>query len=242
MKPIGIFELQNLRHAVQHFQDCYLVSSIGALTQSGNGRKILMQNIAHTNDGFRIRFNNINGYGEDFFVTEKEMEALVYMDKFKNPIEIDQPHNPIIKAVEVAMNKLLGKYPSKKPWICRFPDCNEKFEFNKPSIFLEMFTGKLPIKINESSLMMNLKRKEETGRNILDSISERNDSSFVAGTLMTFNKKLSDYHCYNIKSVNKETNEIELFDHRSRKIITLTYEEAIKYLKYIVGYFNKDLG
>ena len=67
MKPIGIDEIKNLKYAVQYFQDCYLVSSIGALTHSVNGRKILSENIAHTKDGFRIRFRNINQNSEDFF-------------------------------------------------------------------------------------------------------------------------------------------------------------------------------
>lgn len=241
MKPITLTEIQNLKTAIQYFQDCYLVSSVSALTKSTNGRKILSQNIAHTNNGYRIKFNNINGEAKDFFVTQKEMDDLVYMDKYKNPIPLKQPHNPIIKAIEAAMNQLLEKYPSKKPWICRFPNCNEKFEFNKPSNFLEMFTGKKPYSLNESSWRISLKSKKSESKEIFNKISENPDNSFVAGTSINFHKGLSDNHCYTIINIDKKAEKLELFDHRFLEKLTLTYEEAIKKLKFIVGYFDKDL-
>ena len=242
MKPIGTDEIKNLKYAIQYFQDCYLVSSIGALSHSANGRKILSENIAHTKDGFRIRFRNINQNSEDFFVTQKEMDDLIYMDKFLNPIPINKyfPHNPIIKAIEVAMNKLLSHYPSKKPWICRFPNCNEKFEYNKPSNFLEMFTGKPPLKLNEGSFRMTLKSKRKESTALFDKIKNDNNCSFVAGTAFSTNKNFSDYHCYSLKEITKN-NMLGLFDHRLSGSNYLTYDEAIKKLKFIVGYFNKDL-
>ena len=241
MKPISAEEIQNLRYAIQYFQDCYLVSAVGALTISPNGRKILAENISHTNNGFRVRFNNINGNVHDFFVARKEADNLVYMDKYMNPIQIEQPHNPVIKAIEAAMNKLLDKYPFKKPLICRIPDCNEKFEFNKPSNFFEMFTGKKAITLNEGGLRLSLKSKEKSGRDIFDKISKNSENSFVAGTSIGFHKGLGSYHCYSVKNIDKDSNKIELFDHRLLKTVTLTYEEAIKKLKFIVGYFDKDL-
>ncbi len=240
MKPIGIDEIQKLRYAIQYFQDCYLVSSVGALTRSPNGRKILAENIAHTNDGFRIKFRNINGENHDFFVTQKESDDLVYMDKYLNPVPINNPHNPIIKAIEVAMNKLLDKYPSKKPFICRFPNCNEEFEFNKPSNFLEMFTGKKPIAINEGGIRLTLRSKVKESEDIFNRISEIPDNSFVLGTSFGLHKGMSDNHCYSVKSVNNKN--IDVFDHRCQGGLRLTYAEAIKKFKFIVGYFDKDLS
>ena len=243
MKPVTLNEIQNLKHAVQYFQDCYLVSSIGALTRSKNGMKILSENIAHSGNDYRIRFKNINGESKDFFVTQKEADELIYMDKFLNPVPInpDCPHNPIIKAIEVAMNKLLQQFPEKKPLICRLAGSNEKFEFNKPSNFLEMFTGKKPIKINESSIRFSLKSKAREAEEIFNKISQEPDSSFVAGTAINFSKNFSNYHCYSIKNVNNKNKTVQIFDHRLLKTFVLTYEEAIKKLKFIVGYFNKDL-
>lgn len=244
MKPIGLNEIQNLRHAIQYFQDCYLVASIGALSKSTNGRKILSENIAKTADGYRITFNNVKGSNKDFFVTEKEMDNLVYMDKYLNPIPLkpEHPHNQIIKAIETAMNKLLTKYPSQKPFICRIPKCNEKFEFNKPSNFLEMFTGKQPIKINEGGIKLSLKSNKKSSKELFDNISDNPDCSFVLGTSIGFSKGLSNNHCYSIEKVNKKNNTIEIFDHRFLETITLTYEEVIKNFKFIVGYLNKDLS
>ena len=241
MNPISTSEINNLKKAIQYFQDCYLVASVSALAHCKNGRKILSENIAHTDDGFRIRFNNIKGNVQDFFVTQRETDNLVYMDKFKNPIPLSRPHNPIIKAIEAAMNKLLEKYPDKKPLICRFPDCNEKFEFNKPSNFLEMFTGKTAFKLNESGLRISLKSRKKESIDIFDKISDNPDNSFVAGTSINFHKGLSDNHCYTVTNIDKNSNRIELFDHRFLETVTLTYEEAIKKLKFITGYFDKDL-
>ncbi len=243
MKPIGPDEINNLRHAVQYFQDCYLVSSIGALANSPNGRKILTENIARTNNGYCIKFRNINGINKDFFVSQDEMDNLIYMDKYLNPIPISSyyPHNPIIKAIEVAMNKLLSIYPSKKPMICRIPKSNEKFEFNKPSNFLEMFTGKKPIKINEDGIRLTLKSKAKESLNIFDNISDNPDCSFVMGTSLGFHKDTSNNHCYTVAQINKKNNTIRLFEHRYLESLILTYEEAIKKFKYITGYFNEDL-
>lgn len=240
MKLLSLNEINNLKFAKQHFQDCYLVSSIGALSKSMYGRRTLFENIVHTDKGYRIRFNNIDGRKEDFFATHEEMDKLIYMDKYMNPIPIAVPHNPVIKALEVAMNKLLEKHPSKKPFICRFPSCNEKFEFNKPSNFLEMFTGKKPIKLNEGGIRLNLKSKKENAEKIFEEIKRNPNCSFVAGTSIGLNKGLSDNHCYTVDRVNKN-NTIELFDHRFLETITLTYEQAINKLKFLVGYFNQEL-
>ena len=241
MKPIGTDEIKNLKYAIQYFQDCYLVSSIGALSHSTNGRKILSENIAHTSDGLRIRFNNINGKTEDYFVSRQEMDNLIYMDRYYNPIEIKVPHNPIIKGIEVAMNKLLKKHPLKKPWMCRLPDCNEKFEFNKPSNFLEMFTGKKPIIINENNLNLSLKSKKEEIKEFFKRIDKQFPNSFVAGSLFGFHKGITNNHCYTIVNSDYKNQIINIFDHRFLEITDLSYDEAVRKLKFIVGYFNKDL-
>ncbi len=243
MKPIGLTDIHTLKTAIQYFQDCYLVSSVGALAKSPNGRRILAENISRTQDGFRVNFRNINGTGKNFFVSQKEMDDLVYMDKYYNPVPIDEnlPHNPIIKAIETAMNKLLSLYPDKKPRVCRIAKSHEKFEFNKPSNFLEMFTGKKPVVLNESELNLSLKSKAKESFELFDKISENPDSSFVFGTSFGFNKKVSNTHCYSVNRVDKNSNSIELFDHRRQKTVTLSFEEAIKCIKFIAGYFNKDL-
>ena len=243
MKPLTHNEIMDLRYAKQYFQDCYLVSSIGALANSKKGSKILENNIAHTSEGFRVKFNNINNKSEDFFISQKELDNLTLMDKYGNPIEINKyfPHNPILKAIEIAMNKIISKHPFKKPLLSRIPNCNEKFEFNKPSNFLEMFTGEKPINLNEDSFKLNLKSKKEDAIKLLDQMSDNPNNSFVVGTSINFREKdLNDFHCFDVKNVNKSNETIDIFDHRFQQTIRLTYDEAIKQLKYIVGYFGKE--
>ncbi len=241
MRPISDIEIQNLRYAVQHFQDCYLVSSIGALTNTNNGRRILTENISRTSDGFRIRFNNVYGKVEDYFATRKEMDSLIYMDEYLNPVKITVPHNPIIKAIEVAMNKLIKKHPFKKPAICRIPSCHERFEFNKPSNFLEMFTGKKPVILNESNFNISLKSKHDEAIELFKILALHPDNSFIAGSAMGFKKGIINNHCYTITYTDNQNKQIHLFDHRFLEVLTLGYDEVIRKLKFIVGYFNKDL-
>ena len=104
-----------------------------------------------------------------------------------------------------------------------------------------MFTGKKSIKINESSWHLSLKNKKDESIDMFDKIGENPENSFVAGSSMNFYKGVSNNHCYTIDKIDKNKRKIDLYDHRFLKKVTLTYEEAIKKLKFIVGYFDKDL-
>lgn len=239
MKPISLNQILELRNAPQHFHDCYLVSSINALTRCKNGQKILKQNIRITDNGYRIRFNNVFGKQEDYFVTEEECKLLTLCDNFANEIPIQQQHNPIIKAIEVAMNKLLRRHPTKKPLISRLAKCNEKFEYNKPSNFLEMFTGRKPIELNEGTLMqMTLKKDREKAIKLLDKMYSEKDFCFVAGTGIKCSSELTNTHCYTITRVDNNYDNVDMKDNRLQKNIRQSYEQFINEIKYIVGYFN----
>ena len=103
-----------------------------------------------------------------------------------------------------------------------------------------MFTGEKPINLNEDNFKLNLKSKKEDAIELFDKISDKPDNSFVVGTSINLDKnKLYDFHCFDVKTINKETKQIDLFEHRFQQTIQLSYEEAIKQLKYIVGYFGK---
>ena len=241
MRPISFNEVTSLRFAKQNFCDCYLVSSIGALANSSNGRKILQNNIQRDGNNFCIAFNNVYGKRIQFLVKEAEWDNLISRDKYMEEIPLEKPHHPIIKGIEVAMNKLLKLYPSKKPFISKQLRCNEKFEYNRPSNFLEMFTGVRPITINEYSLKMSLKSQEESAIRLLNKIAIEEDSSFVVGTGMKFIiKNLPDYHCYSILKT-KPFKSLKIYDHRRQKNIEEYYPTAMKDLKFICGYFNDML-
>lgn len=241
MKPINLSEIKTLQRVKQHFHDCYLVTSINALSNTENGRKILQNNILREGNNFKIKFKNINGNSEDFFVTEREIDDLILCDSFFNPIEIDEPHNPIIKAIEIAMNKLLKKYPDKKSFANKLYKTNEKFEYNNPSRFMEMFTEIKPININENSIRMSLKSKSYAAKEILKEIGKNENSSFIAGTGHRFIKGLTNWHCYTLEKVDNKNSIMQIFDNRYQDIIIMTVEDAIRKLKYLTGYFNEDL-
>ncbi len=241
MKPINLSEIKSLQRAKQHFHDCYLVTSMNALSNTENGRKILQENILREGNNFNIKFKNINGKSEDFFVSEKELNDLTLCDRFFNPIELKEPHNPILKAVEVAMNKLLKKYPDKKSFINRLYKTNEEFEYNNPSRFLEMFTGIKPININENGIRMSLKNKIDETKEVLEKIGNNETNSFIAGTGHKFIKGLTNWHCYTLENVNNANKTAKIFDNRYQEEITLSFDDFIKKIKYITGYFNEDL-
>lgn len=236
MKPLTVNEIIQLQRPIQHFSDCYLVTSIGALARSQNGQKILSQNIAHEQNGFRITFQNIHDCVEDYFVSQGEILRLTPLDKYYEEAIVTYPQNPIIKAIEVAMNKLLKLHPDKKPFISRLMKCQEKFEYNKPSNFLKMFTGKKPIILNESSLKMSLPKDEAI--ELLERIDKADDFSFIAGTGISRNDDFPSLHCYTVEGVNSENQYLQVYESRNCKSIELPFEKALKIFKYLTGYLN----
>lgn len=241
MKPINFEEIKSLQRVKQHFHDCYLVTSLNSLSNSENGRKILQNNILREGNNFKIKFKNINGNQEDFFITEKEIDDLTLCDRFFNPIELKEPHNPIIKAIEVAMNKLLSKFPDKKSFINRLYKTNEQFEYNNPSRFMEMFTGITPLNINEKSFRMSLRKNSDDAKGLFQQIGNNNNSSFIVGTGHNFINGMTNWHCYTLEKVDNTNNTIQIFDNRYQEKITMSFDEAVKKLKYITGYFNENL-
>ncbi|CDE59169.1 unknown [Fusobacterium sp. CAG:439] len=241
MKPINFEEIKSLQRVKQHFHDCYLVTSLNSLSNSENGRKILQNNILREGSNFKIKFKNVNGNQEDFFITEKEIDDLTLCDRFFNPIELKEPHNPIIKAIEVAMNKLLSKFPDKKSFINRLYKTNEQFEYNNPSRFMEMFTGITPLNINEKSFRMSLRKNSDDAKGLFQQIGNNNNSSFIVGTGHNFINGMTNWHCYTLEKVDNTNKTIQIFDHRFQEKITMPFDEAVKKLKYITGYFNENL-
>lgn len=238
MRPLTLHEIIPLKKPVQHFSDCYLVSSIGALARSEGGRKILSSNIAHCKDGFRVRFQDVNGKRKDYFATAQEINDLVSLDKYYNETVEKYKQNPIIKAIELGMDKLLKEHPDKKPFVSRLKTCQEKFEYNKPSNFMEMFTGRKPIVLNEDGLKMTLKKDKDKAVELFDKMDKSNDYSFVVGTGIPARGGLTSVHCYTVSGVNSDKQYIELFDCRKQYCEWLSYDKAIRALKFVTGYFN----
>lgn len=229
------------------------------ILHNGDGFKIRFQNINRQKEDFFISKENIEILSSDsyhdvvlynfqhpnkekaeFFKRADKSELPALHDEYYNELLEKLKQNEIIKAIEIAMDKVINKYPNKKPLISRIvsTDKHEKFEFNYPSIFLEMFTGKKPIALNERTLRMNLKKNKEEAIELFENIDKANDFSMVAGTGLFPRNGLSTARCYTLEGVNSENKYLQIFDCRNKKSITLTFEQAIQALKYLTGYIT----
>ena len=237
MKPITPQQIASLSTAQQYFHDCYLLSSLGILSRSKKGQKVLKKNITTNGKDFNIKFNNVNGKVEDYFVSEQEINNLK-MKEFGKEIPIE--NSPIVKAVELAMNKLIKRHPFEKPLVCRFLETQERFEYNKPSNFLKLFTGITPETINESSLSMSLLDKITKSIDTLKKIANDKDSTFIAGTGLSFDG-LPSWHCYGITKVDIQNNKFYVFDHRLNKELEFPIISGLLKFKFLTGIWGKDL-
>lgn len=241
MKPITATQLDTLIKPKQHFHDCYLVAGLSALAKNKNGRKILQENILTDGSAYCIKFNNVKGRQEQYLVRQEECDNLILTDEFLEVIPVTEPHNPIIKAVEVAMNKLLKVHPDKKPYISRIPKCIEAFEYNRPSNFMEMFTGIRPITMNERSFKNNFKNQKDDMENLLNVISQSDNSVFILGTgYLDFDKTLTSWHCYNIEKIDNSSKKVFVRDNKTGIDIRLTYNYIADKCKFICGYFDES--
>ncbi len=243
--PVKINELKRIQNVKQQYSDCYLLSSLHALTKNGKGQVILSKNIhKNENNEFRIIFNNVNKKSENYYIYPQDIGSIATLDFYSRPINTqDSKENIIIKSVESAMSKLVKKHPAKKPIYCRLANCSHDFEFNSPSNFLYLFTGIKPITLNEKSLNMNLSWHKKTALKLLKKIGKNENNSFIAGTGEGKNIRnlLREWHCYVIDSVDNKNKTVNLIDKRTNKNITLNFDTFINKIKFIVGYFNKDL-
>lgn len=239
--PINDIDIKALQKSRQIFSDCYLTSTLHSLCGNKAGKILLKENIAHnlaTNE-YKIHFPGLNAQEKDIFVTQKEIDNLYLTDKYANIINHNFEENPIQKAIEIAMNKLIKKFPNIKSIICRYADSVEDFEYNFPSTFMKLFVGEKPIQLNEQTLKMTLRSKKKEAIELLEKIGEANGNfNFVTGTGFKFKSKFDDWHCYAIKDVDLNNDLITIYNTRECESITLNTETFIKNFKYLTGFLN----
>jgi hypothetical protein len=257
LKKIKPSDIESIKKADQVFSDCYLLTSMHALTQSKFGRKILNKNIRKatfqipitkitktpnnnlaptTIDTYSFKFNDIYGKKEIYSITPK--------DYSKNFSIFTKQKNPLICSLEIAITKLVKKHFFKKPLICRmnFPFLYKNFEYNIPSNFLKIFTGIEPISIGEKSLNRTLKPYKEDVLELFKKMSNNPDNySFIAGTGFKAFEKSKGWHCYTITDCNFKNKTITLQNKRSKKPTIMTFDEAIENLKFLTGYFDPKI-
>lgn len=260
LQKLATSDINSLKQAQQVFSDCYILSSLHALSKSGFGKEFLSQNIKKAPntlptvyfadlsektlqsspkfktmniDTFCFTFNNVYGKKEEYCIAPKDLK--------KNFRIYAKQKNPVIRAMEIAMNRLVHRHFFKKPLVSRlhFPFLNRSFEFNIPSNFLEMFTGVKPVSIGEKSLNLTLKPYKNEVMQIFKRMSKNpDDYSFVAGTgFKTFDID-KGWHCFVVDGCDYEKQLLTLINKRTGHPFTVTFDRAISTLKYLTGYFK----
>lgn len=234
--------INSMQKASQKLHDCYLVASLGALSRSSKGRRIISNNISHSADAYNVHFPNVNGKSEDYLVSKKSIVDMFQKSENEEISSIHNVNSPLTRAIELAVNALIKKHPFKKPPIYRLFASKHKCEYNKPSRFLKMFTGKKPLTLNEGGFFMSLFGKYSKAKRLLKQIEQDPNAVFVAGTGWNTWGNLPAWHCYAIKRVDTKNNKLVLFDHKKQAEIALPIQNAIHQLKFITGFFSKDLS
>ncbi len=241
--PINDIEISALQKTRQIFADCYLTSSLNSFCRTENGRNLLKQNISKAIDGegFNIHFPQVKSKPQDVFITEKEIKNLYLTDRFSNIVHHGYEENNIQKAVELAMDKLINKYPSLKSFICLYANCVEDFEYNFPSVFMKAFTGYKPITINEKTIRMSLKSKKDKVFQLFEEMEKsKGDFNFVAGTGFRFKKGFDDWHCFTVENVDMKNNSVTIYNGRKCESTKIDFKTFIEKFKYLTGYISKN--
>lgn len=255
-------DISSLKQAEQVFSDCYILSSLHALAKSSFGRQFLTKNInkipnevptvyfsdlspktlKHSPpfktmniDTFQFTFNDVYGKRENYCVAPEDLK--------KNMKIYIKQKTPVVRAMEIAMNRLVHRHFFKKPLVSRLmcPFLNRSFEYNVPSNFLKTFTGVKPLSIGEKGLNMTLKKHKEKVLELFKKMSKNpDDYSFVAGTgFKTFGEE-KGWHCFVVENCDYEKQLLTLCNKRNKKPIVVSFDKAIETLKYITGYFKED--
>lgn len=231
-------DIDSLSYAKQHYSDCYLMSSLEALSHTKNGRNILKKQIEYDD----TNSNNINCYLYNK-TGEKEKFSVPTSVALKGYEDVyDNQANPIVRSMDISVAEYEKRHKSK-PWYCKLADTFNSYEFekNSPSHFMKILTGKDPISIAEKDVNIDLTNYKDKVMPLLERMSKEKDYSFVIGTGM----KMLDgrtWHVYVIEDVDMEKGTITVKEKRANSPQVLKIDTALNTFKYITGYFNSDLG
>ncbi len=234
---ISDLEIASLKHAKQYLSDCYLLSTVEALTYSENGRKTLKNQIERDNNNSNLIHCYLytkNGDREKYSIpTDKAVSGYEKLYKI-------QPNN-IIRSLDISVSEYEKKHKSK-PWICRLSEIFKKYRFenNLPSHFMQTLTGVKPHIIAERDFNLSLKKYKPEVMKLFNQMEQAKEYSFIIGSGQ---KKFDGrrWHVYIIQNVDLKNNTITIKEKRKNKPQTMNIDTALKTFKYIAGYFNSDL-
>ena len=231
-------DIDSFKSTEQHFSDCYIMSTLEALSHSDNGRKVLKKQIEYDD----TKQNIINCYlyspnGEKIKYSIPFNEAVKGYEKLYNLQD-----NKIIRTVDIAVGEYEKEYKAK-PWICRVTDDFKTYTFENslPSHFMKILTGIEPtINIAETDFNIDLSSRKDEVMKLFKRMAEEKDHSLVIGTGM----KMLDgrtWHVYVLEDVDLDNNTITVKNKRGNKTRVMNIDTALNTFKFIVGFFNSDL-
>jgi len=232
-------EIDNIKHTKQHFSDCYLMTTMEALSNTKNGRKILKKQIEHDDKNpYLINCYLYNSAGEK---EKYSIPTNAVLKGYEKLYRIQD--NEIIRSMDVSVAEYEKKYKSK-PLICRIADDLKDYEFEKnlPSHFMEILVGKKPtVNIAEQEFNLDLTKHKEEVMALFKRMEAEKDYNIIIGTGVKILDGRS-WHVYILENVDLKNNTITVKEKRSNTPRVMDIDTALKTFKYIVGYFDKDLA
>ncbi|MDD3012319.1 MAG: C2 family cysteine protease [Candidatus Gastranaerophilales bacterium] len=226
--------------------DCWILSSIEALSQSETGREIIKNSLSKDSEGnYLVTFKGIEG-NNTFKVTKED-----YLDSQNDLLSTGDPD---VKVLEIAARKLLenqgiDESDSNKE---RRASQDEKLKGGYAGDFLKAFTGVDIIEENKSSsgriskffndITGNFFKKRNMEK-FLDKAADSGEFSLSAGTNEfsgdSQGNGIISNHAYAIKSVNKEYQVVTLINPWDTSTpITISYDEFMEKFCNLEGFIS----
>lgn len=232
-------EIDGFKSAEQHFSDCYIMSTLESLSNTDNGRKVLKKQIEHDDTNSNLincYLYNPNGVREKYQIpSNTAVKGYEKLYKAQN--------NELVRSIDVSVGEY-EKYYKAKPWICRFTDDFKTYDFENsiPSHFMKILTGKEPtVNIAETDFNIDLNSRKAEVMELFKRMQEDKEHSLVIGTGL----KMLDgrtWHVYVLQDVDLDKGTVTVKNKRGNQTKTMNINTALNTFKFIVGYFNKDLG
>ena len=231
-------EIDEFKDAKQYYSDCYLMTSLEALSKIPNGRKILKNQLQH---------DDTNPKQINCYLYNPSGKRLKYPIPVNEVVEgynqlYNNQKNDIIRSLDISVGEYEKKYKAK-PLICRVKDTfnDFAFEYNLPSHFLNIFTGIKPtVNIAESDFNVDLTGHKDEVMKLFERMDkDKNYSMLISTGIKAHNGHA--WHVYILEDVDLKNNIVKVKEKRGNVSETMSVDEALKTFKFIVGYFDEDL-
>lgn len=216
---------------------CHLLNPLESFRESVISKMIIGAFKRKGDDSVEVTFNKF-----------KNEPVKVYKEEFYDSKNSRLSIDASVKVWEIALRKLLPKKAPLKRVGKLFNI--DPLNFYSAKRTMKYITGKKPINIGDFSLFRFnskvRKKKKERAQFMLDKLSKLDNSqySFVTGSnLFKTDDKvmLQKKHYFAIKDVNKEKQEITLFNSRyPKEPIKMSFDKYFKNFRSMVGYIWSD--